>query len=187
MTAGAFYHHFEDLDGFARSLLGHALEQKPNPPFAAGIASFEAALTAGGSFLDGLVAGGAATLTFQETNATFALQLMIWVRSHRDPQLRACLARMYDIVQDEMIDYFSFILGALGRRIRPPYTLAQLTAVFTILNEGLTLRRAVDPELIPARLLGQLLVPTLLLMTCAIDDDQAADQWLVDHAPNWAE
>jgi AcrR family transcriptional regulator len=185
VSSGAFYHHFDDLDGFSMSLLGHALEQKPNPPFAAAVGGFEKTVAAGGTFLEGLMAGGAATLEYQETNATFALGLMVWARSHRDPQLRACLGRMYSIVQGDMVDYFGLILGALGRRIRPPYTAEQLAAVFIALYEGLTIRRAIDRDLVPLRLLGELLVPVLHLMTCPIDDEQTGPSWLAHNAPSW--
>lgn len=185
VTTGAFYHHFGDADGFVGSLLAYALEKKENPPFGAAVAAFGEVLAAGGSFADGLIAGGQSTLAHQETNVTFALELSLWAKSHRDPQVAARLDRMYGVVEQEMANYFQVLLGSLGRVMRPPYTVEQLARVFVALQEGLTLRRGVDQEAVPLTLLGELLVPIVLFMTSTEDDDADAAAWLASNGPPW--
>lgn len=186
VTTGSFYHHFDGQDGFVAALLEYALAKDHNPPFAEAVKSFEAQLTAGASFLDALTASCTHVLDWQTANPTFALQLAVTAKSHRDPALAKRLERMYRQVEAEMDGYYQAILTLLGREMRPPFTLTDLTGTVMAMFEGLSIRRMVNPAAIPSGRLATVMIPTILVMTRELGDTETAGDWLKRHAPRWA-
>jgi AcrR family transcriptional regulator len=187
LSTGAFYHHFAGPDEFAEALLEHALAKDPNPPFREAVRAFEAAIADGEEFVPAMLAAAARMLAWQDQNATFALQLLVWAKNHRDARMQARLARMYQLVEDQQNAYYEGILQAIGRQTRPPYTLADVSRVFTALFEGLTMRRAVTPALVPPERMGELLVPLILFMTREPGDTRDVPAWLADEGPGWVQ
>jgi AcrR family transcriptional regulator len=186
VTTGSFYHHFDGQDGFVAALLEYTLAKDQNPPFAQAVKTFEEQLTARASFLDALTASCTRLMEWQETNPTFALQLSVAAKSHRDPALAKRLDRMYRQVEEEMAAYFDAILILLGREMRPPFEITDLTGTIMAVFEGLSLRRAVSPSTMPPGRLATVMIPTVLVMTRPVGEAETGGDWLERHAPRWA-
>jgi AcrR family transcriptional regulator len=185
VTTGSFYHHFDGQDGFVAALLEYALAKDHNPPFAEAVKAFEQQLGASASFLDALTASCTHLMDWQQGNPTFALQLAVTAKSHRDPALAKRLDRMYRQVEEEMNGYFQAILTLLGREMRPPLAIGDLTGTIMAMFEGLSIRRAVSPAAIPPGRLATVIIPTVLVMTRELDDTATVADWLERHAPRW--
>ncbi|MEW6153909.1 MAG: TetR/AcrR family transcriptional regulator [Actinomycetota bacterium] len=187
VTTGSFYHHFDGQDGFVTALLEYTLAKDQNPPFAEAVRAFEEQLTAGASFLSALTASCTHLMEWQETNPTFALQLVVTAKSHRDTALAKRLDRMYRLVEEEMATYFDAILTLLGREMRPPFGITDLTGTIMAVFEGLSLRRTVSSSAMPPGRLATVVIPTILVMTRVVGEAEPASEWLKQNAPRWVE
>lgn len=186
VSTGAFYHHFDGQDSYVEALLEYSLAKDPNPPFAVGSADFERRVKEGASFAEAFIGGAGEMMRWQESrNATFALQMAVWSRAHRDLEATRRLERMYRQVDEETASYYELMLDPLGIEIRPPFSVVDLASTFSAVFEGLSLRRPVRPSTVPDDRLGMVLLASLALMTRPPDDDRAADEWIHDNAPNW--
>jgi AcrR family transcriptional regulator len=186
VTTGAFYHHFAGPDEYVEALLHFATTQDPSPEFASALAGYEPAVEAGASFLEAVVAAGAGIMEFQTDSNTFALALAVWARMRGDRGARRLLDNMHRVAVNETSTYYEGVLVALGRELRPPFTMEDLARTLIALLEGLAIQRAVKPEAIPVERLGQLFVPLIVLMTRPLGETASADQWLTENAPTWA-
>ncbi len=186
VSTGSFYHHFDSQDGYIGSLPEYALANQRNPPFAQAITAFEEQPTVGASFLDAITVSCTRVMDWQQTNATFPLQMAVWAKSHRDPAMAKRLDRMYRLVEDETSKYYEAILNLVGREMRPPFVVADLAGTFTAIFEGLSVRRAVSPAAVPSDRFGNLLVAVITMMTRVVGDEDEAGAWLEANSPRWA-
>jgi AcrR family transcriptional regulator len=185
VTTGSFYHHFSGQDGYVLALVEHALGQHPNPPFAEAVAVFEQRIGTGVPFVDALIEACARAVEWRDADGTFALQMMVWAKCHRDPVLARRLDRMYQLIEDETTTYYQAILMVVGREMRPPFAVSDFAGTVMALFEGLSLRRAVTPSAVPLDRMGTLLAAIIAFMTRTIGDSTDGPGWLEANAPRW--
>ena len=184
-TKGTFLHHFGSESGYLEELLHYSLEQERNPQWNVARGAFEGAYGSGASFTAAVMAGSLAAIRYQDQNATFPLQMVVWAGAGKDKAAQGRLARMYRLVVEDAGPYFESTLLLAGRSLRPPFRAADFALALSTLIEGLGVRRTVDPAAVPDEYLAYFLTAILEMMTTRVDEPSGIDEWQAAVDDGW--
>src|SRR3954447_10537398 len=154
-TTGAFFHQWPNLEAYHQDLIGYVLDP-------ARIASTAEAVDA---VLGGLKAGLdpatvlhlAARGNFESVRADPYVPLWqaLWSTHGHDEQVRVLLRENFDWVTAQVVPLLEACLATAGRRMQPPFTVETFAVLITALVQGLNLRFAIEPEVVPVQPLSE--------------------------------
>lgn len=171
-TGGAFFHHWESRDAYLEDLIAAVVDVDKSAPFAEFERAAGAALGRTGSLSKALVDGARAGLRSSESDPRVALEMLLWSRAARDESLRkrfAELNRSLDAANSQVVEA---LMAATGRRPRPPFTAESIAALVGAITQGLTLRRVIDPDVMPEDVMGWILLYLVPMMTSEAGDER---------------
>ncbi len=148
-TIGAFYHHWDSQDAYHRDLLAYVLDPQRLPSTALAADTVLADLPRGLPLEE--VVRRAARRNFDSVRANpyVPLILALWGKQAQDDHVRDLLRAHYRSVTDRLVPVYRAFFATYGLTLRPPYTVEVFAATLTALVEGLTVRAAVEPEVVP--------------------------------------
>lgn len=164
LTPGAFYYHWGTQDEYVQELLDHCLVDER---VAAGEKSRErvAELEAEGASFDQIaLEAGRLDLEATTEDPMLRVQMALWAKHGQDPRMAQLLRKLYTSLDAARSPVYERLLADSGLEPRKPFTLDQITVVLDALLDGLALRRATDPDSVPAALFGsvtQALIPAM--------------------------
>ena len=75
----------------------------------------------------------------------------LWSKQSQDERIRSLLRQNFDGVTGQVIPLLEACLAAAGRRMRPPFTVETFAVLITALVQGLNMRHAIEPDLVPVQ------------------------------------
>ncbi len=160
-SRATFYAHWSSVEDYLEELLRVTLD----PALAVSTASGLSEVIRKLADASGPDDGGALIRTICELDLQwvvsdwrFRVQLLAWALADRDPKLASTLREMYDAFDNSLADIFGEVLKAWGRVLPPEISLIDITRVFSALVEGLALRHWLDPQKVPSKLYGDVVL-----------------------------
>lgn len=149
-TTGAFYNIWPTQADFRSDLLEHVLSLERFQVGERTTAAIAASVVAEPFDLAEVVRL-AANLNAEglRTDPAMRLKQSLWSRYAVDDDVRTGLAGFYTAISQSLCPLYEAVLARSGRRMRPEYDVDVLAVALASLVEGLTLRRAVQPEAVP--------------------------------------
>jgi len=92
---------------------------------------------------------------------SFRVQTGLWARADVDEVVAARLRRLYADTDRRFGALFRDALESRGMHVRPGHTYEEMARIANAILEGLVVRRRIDPDLVPAELLGDLILALL--------------------------
>jgi len=161
LTQGAFFHHWPTQDAYLEDLFDHALATD-RFEWTNRIAADSLRELAEGGDLAALTRRITADLvTSLSEDVSFRIQTGLWARADVDATVAARLHRLYADTDRGFAALFREALESRGMRVREGHTYEEMARIANAILEGLVVRRRIDPELVPAELLGDLLLALL--------------------------
>jgi AcrR family transcriptional regulator len=154
-TTGAFFHQWPSLEAFHRDLLAYVLDPVRIPSTAEAVDAVLGGLKSG---LDpAKVLHLAARGNFESVRADPYVPLWqaLWSKHGQDEQVRTLLRENFDWVTAQVVPLLEACLTADGRRMQPPFTVETFAVLITALVQGLNLRFAIEPEMVPVKPLSE--------------------------------
>jgi AcrR family transcriptional regulator len=149
-TIGAFYHHWDTQDDYKHDLIEHVVASDRLPIMApAAPETLEAEIEGGLSLEDAVLRHAAENFAAVDRSPYLRLQMALWSK-HEDPTITEQLKKVYEQTDQALTPLCGTMLSEHGLRPRPPFTLEHIVVVLTALLEGLALRHAVQPEVVPS-------------------------------------
>ena len=103
-----------------------------------------------------------------------ALRVRVGFASKVDePGVAEALRELHRTGEDRLADRHRNIRLSWGREPRPPFTDAQIEAIFTMLLDGVAIRHLIDPETMPVDSFGQIGLMVLILATRVVGDPRS--------------
>lgn len=161
LTQGAFFHHWPSQAAYLEDLFDHALVCD-RFEWTTRIASESLEELAAGGDLEVLTRRIAAELVANlSDDVSFQVQTGLWARADVDEVVAERLHRLYADTDRRFGELFREALESRGFRARPGRSYEEMARIANAILEGLVVRRRIDPELVPADLLGELILALL--------------------------
>ncbi|TFV53976.1 hypothetical protein E4P41_20290 [Geodermatophilus sp. DF01-2] len=148
-TIGAFYHHWSSQEAYHRDLLAYVLDPQRLLSTAAAADTVLADLPRGLPLEEVVRRAARRNFEIVRANPYVPLILALWGKQAQDERVRELLRAHYRSVTDRLVPVYRTLFDAYGLTMRPPYTVEMFAATLTALVEGLTVRAAVEPEVVP--------------------------------------
>ena len=148
LSSGAFYHTWPSMLDYYRDLARHALK----PENSAYIFDMKRELDEldpqAVSLEQVCMLYGAFDSRAMEDDQAFHAAVSLWgLRNHPGIHgVKEALGDSYGEFAQTYVEMYGSLLEKYGLQLRPPFTLKFFAATLTALTEGMSLRRAVDPE-----------------------------------------
>lgn len=161
LTQGAFFHHWPTQDAYLEDLFDHALATDRFEWSNRVAAESLRELAEGGdlSVLTRRIAGN--LVTGLSEDMSFQVQAGLWARADVDEVVAARLRRLYADTDRRFGELFRGALESRGMQVRAGHTYEEMARIANAILEGLVVRRRIDPDLVPAELLGDLMLALL--------------------------
>ncbi len=181
MTTGAFYNRWPNREAFLAEFLDYALSVDRSPTFDAIAAAY--AVIGDLPLLEQIERLAVANFEAMSVNPSFAIQTHLWSLMRSRPDIRDRMEMMYRDFRDPMVPIYEAILVGLGRQLREPLTMPQLSNIMVGLAEGMTMQIVVGGEAGPTKETYVLALQALLpVLTRSLDDSRTISQVVADAA-----
>jgi AcrR family transcriptional regulator len=161
LTEGAFFHHWPTQAAYLEDLFDHALATD-RFEWTNRVAADSLRELAEGGDLSVLTRRIAAKLvTGLSDDTSFQVQAGLWARADVDEVVAERLRRLYHDTDRRFGALFQEALESRGMRARAGHTYEEMARIANAILEGLVVRRRIDPDLVPAELLGDLILALL--------------------------
>jgi AcrR family transcriptional regulator len=148
-TTGAFYHHWDSQDAYQRDLLAYVLDPARIPSTSEAIAGITAGLQHGMSAEDVLRSATSGLFASVRADPYVPLWFALWARQGQDPAVHDLLLEHYRTVTRQLLPLYAALFAAVGRQLREPFTAEMFAVAITGVVQGLALRVAVEPDVVP--------------------------------------
>lgn len=138
MTTGAFYNRWPNREAFLTDFLDYALSVERSPTFAA--LGRRYAEVADKPILDQLQELAILDIEQIASNPSFAIQTHLWSVMRSRPDIIDRMKVMYKDFREPLIPMYEIMIAGLGRELRPPVTIEQLSNLIGALAEGVTMQ-----------------------------------------------
>lgn len=181
MTTGAFYNRWPNREAFLAEFLDYALSVDRSPTFDAIAAAY--AEIGDLPLLEQIERLAVANFEAMSVNPSFAIQTHLWSLMRSRPDIRDRMETMYRDFRDPMVPIYEAILVGLGRQLREPLTMPQLSNIMVGLAEGMTMQIVVGGEAGATKETYVLALQALLpVLTRSLDDSRTISQVVADAA-----
>lgn len=138
LTTGAFYNRWPNREAFLAEFLAYALSPERSPTMETVLATFE-------EIQDHPIEEQVKRLAVVDietisSNPAFAIQTHLWSMMRGRPDIGVLMQEMYAAFRTPIIPMYEAMLASIGRELRPPFTMAQLSNTLVALAEGLTMQ-----------------------------------------------
>jgi hypothetical protein len=162
-TTGAFFNIWPTQDAYRTALLGWIRQERVHSRRAVEQENAAVLKAQGPDVRLTEIVRGAANANFRALMADpmTRLEIALWAfaasRSDVEDESTAkargeagdYLRALYDEVDRDLVPTYTYVLDALGRRMRPGWTVDDLAVSLTALVQGLLMRAVVDPDSVP--------------------------------------
>ncbi len=181
MTTGAFYNRWPNREAFLADFLDYALSVDRSPTFDAISAAY--AEIGDLPLLEQIERLAVANFEAMAVNPSFAIQTHLWSLMRSRPDIRDRMATMYRDFRDPMVPIYEALLIGLGRQLRTPLTMPQLSNIMVGLAEGMTMQIVVGGEDGATRESYVLALQALLpVLTTSVGDERTISEVVADAA-----
>lgn len=172
LTQGAFFHHWPSQAAYLEDLFDHALVCD-RFEWTSRIAAESLEELAAGGDLEVLTKRIAGELVANlSDDVSFQVQTGLWARADVDEVVAERLHRLYADTDRRFGELFQQALESRGFRARPGHSYEEMARIANAILEGLVVRRRIDPELVPADLLGDLILALLPHFAEPVEDSR---------------
>ncbi|MBK5268235.1 MAG: TetR/AcrR family transcriptional regulator [Acidimicrobiia bacterium] len=179
MTTGAFYNRWPNREAFLADFLDYALSVERSPTFEAVAVAYAEVKDL--PFLEQIERLAVVNLEAIVANPSFAIQTHLWSLMRSRPDIRDRMGAMYRDFRDPMIPIYESMLVGLGRRLREPLTMPQLSDIMVALSEGMTMQIVVGGGFAPTAEVFSLALQALLpVLTAPSGDERSIQQVVVE-------
>ncbi len=179
MTTGAFYNRWPNREAFLADFLDYALSVERSPTFQAVAAAYAEANDL--PLLEQIERLAEVNLAAIAANPSFAIQTHLWSLMRSRPDIRDRMEAMYREFRDPMIPIYEAMLVGLGRQLREPMTMPQLSNIMVALSEGMTMQAVVGGGFAPTAEIFSLALQALIpVLTAPSGDERSIQQVIAD-------
>jgi AcrR family transcriptional regulator len=179
MTTGAFYNRWPNREVFLADFLDYALSVERSPTFEAVAAAYAEVKNL--PSLEQIERLAVVNLEAIAANPSFAIQTHLWSLMRSRPDIRDRMEAMYRDFRDPMIPIYEAMLVGLGRRLREPLTMPQLSNIMVALSEGITMQIGAGGGFAPTTEIFSLALQALLpVLTTPTGDQRSIQQVIAD-------
>ena len=183
VTRATFYSYWSTTEDYLLALVAH-LNARPQGGWSSEVASrVELLRMAGTRALDSFLETSALRLAQNIEDPTVRVRLGFASKAD-DPEVAAGLRSLYRNMEERTFAPNRALRESWGREPRPPFTEGWIQALFAALLDGITIRRMIDPEMMPSESFGLAGAIIMSISTKAIDDPRdtfdllsAMNQW----------
>ena len=141
-TSGAAYGFWANQQDFQRDLVVEMLRHRSGSAVTDTVKCIRRLVDSGAPFLEVIRAGTEANVHRWPDDAKYFTTLMLRATTMADPELRTFSHRRLVDALSDYVDLYGAMLKVARRRMRAPYTIFHLAALFAAMAEGFSLQEA---------------------------------------------
>lgn len=144
MTTGAFYNRWPNREAFLSDFLDYAISVDRSPTYNAIAAAYDEVRDR--PYIEQVRRLAEVNIEQISANPSFAIQTHLWSLIRRRPDIAERMGTMYKDFRDPMFPVYEKLLASMGRELRPPIDMGQLSNIIVAFSEGLTMQIVSDGE-----------------------------------------